>query len=382
VDAQRRWQPINSFTGFASMTTFTMLNNVGFGSGWVLGRDGPNSMRTDNGGLSWTFMPVISGLPLPRVALTSIASSSETSVVTVGAGFAILASFLHSTDGRTLEVFSLFDELPILVFMSHVAPVPGVRDKYVALGSLDIISDAFERIEGYAVTVDGGVTWTVSRLDRRVVTSYAIAFGAFPSTNVWYMTGDDDLDGTRPRPNQTEVKKWGVWPTAAEKAAKKFERPVSKNDIGGVYKSNNAGNTWERVYWGSGIQAQKISCPTVTHCWITGKSEVGSQCGRGCIINTVDGGRTWNIQFSENEEWFDWFDLVMQNTLEGFATGGSVLNEEESGKFYRTVDGGRTWQLEVVPRSYPGMLSIDRNGGAYTIGTSSFVTGPVLFKYQ
>jgi len=322
-------------------------------------------------------MPVAGG-SLPRAALTSIAASSDTSVVTVGGGFAVIASFMHSLDGRNLEVFSVFNEIPIVVFRSQVQAVRGVRDTYVALGSMIILGDTTDREEGYAVTSDGGATWTVSQLDRSVVTSYSIAFGAFPTPDVWYMTGDDGGKNQ----NRTQPRKWGVYPTEADKEARRHERPITKDDLGGVYKSTDAGNTWQRVYWGAGISAQKITCPTTTQCWVTGKGAEGSECGRGCILHTSDGGLRWNIQLIENEEWFDWFDIIMHTPNEGFATGGSILADNESGKFYRTVDGGRTWTLDVVDLAYPGMLSIDRTGLAYTIGTTPFVTGPVIFKFQ
>jgi len=122
---QRRWQPINTYSGFETITDFQMLGPVGYATGWVLGRQGPNSQRTDDNGRTWNFMPIV-GDVLPRVALTAIAGASETSAITVGPGFAFLASFLHSKDGRNFEVFSNFNEIPFVNFMSLVRPIRGL----------------------------------------------------------------------------------------------------------------------------------------------------------------------------------------------------------------------------------------------------------------
>jgi len=209
--------------------------------------------------------------------------------------------------------------------------------------------------------------------------SYQIAYGAFPTPNTWYLSGNDGRGDARG--NQT-IERWGL-PLAERRELRKQQKPVTMNTIGGIYKTNDAGSSWSRVYTGQGIAAQKMSCVSPSECWVIAKgTEEHPTCDTACILYTEDGGVRWTIQHVDRDEWFDFYDIAFVNSREGFATGGSLLNEEEQGKFYRTSDGGRTWTFDLLEGVYPGILSVDKNGIAFSLGTATTVTGPVIYSYQ
>jgi len=213
-----------------------------------------------------------------------------------------------------------------------------------------------------------------------VFASYQIAYGAFPTPNTWYLSGNDG-EGSNISPKNHTPMKWGT-PLAELREQRELQVPVTLNTIGGIYKTTDAGNSWSRVYTGFGIVAQKMSCPTANECWVIAKGAEGTECDTACILYTEDGGVRWTIQVVDRDDWFDFYDIAFVNTRDGFATGGSLLNAQEQGKFYRTTDGGRSWSFDLLERSYPGILAIDNSGVAYSLGTNAFVTGPVVWSYM
>jgi len=74
--------------------------------------------------------------------------------------------------------------------------------------------------------------------------------------------------------------------------------------------------------------------------WIVGKE--------GLIMQTTDGGITWNTQHRDADEYFEAVFFINEN--EGWVCGW--------GDIYHTIDGGETWELQNTPPAAGGLTDI------------------------
>lgn len=93
---------------------------------------------------------------------------------------------------------------------------------------------------------------------------------------------------------------------------------------------------------GDGINWQQASVPlqtTLTSVFFL-DSKLGWAVGHDAtILNSVDGGLTWNIQQNKPDLEKPLLDIVFKNATEGLAIGAYGLS-------FRTADGGKTWVNE------------------------------------
>jgi len=100
----------------------------------------------------------------------------------------------------------------------------------------------------------------------------------------------------------------------------------------GLIKTVDGGENWDHVF-NDYLNLECISFVNESHGWAAGYE---------IIINTTDGGDSWNSQL-DNVEDTRFYDIYFTDTLHGWAVGG--LQSDESGIIYSTVNGGETWNL-------------------------------------
>ncbi len=73
-----------------------------------------------------------------------------------------------------------------------------------------------------------------------------------------------------------------------------------------------------------------------THGWVVGQNKTG--LGGGIILNTEDGGNSWQLQLYKAAHWFSSIDILDSQTIWVTGTGGFVY----------TTNGGQSWNESVV----------------------------------
>ena len=141
----------------------------------------------------------------------------------------------------------------------------------------------------------------------------------------------------------------------------------------GVYKSTDAGNTWE--FMGlkdsgqiGGIKVHPYNTNTV---WLAALgSPFGPNDERG-IFKTTDGGKTWKKTLFVNNETggrdieVDWEnpDILYAAMYRGFRKGWDIISggPASEGGIYKSTDGGETWKKisAGLPSKLIGKIDID-----------------------
>ena len=129
----------------------------------------------------------------------------------------------------------------------------------------------------------------------------------------------------------------------------------------GIYKSNDAGKTWEYLGLPQSQHIGKIILhPTNSNiAWVGAIGHLYSANKERGVYKTTDGGKTWKqvLYVDENTGVID-MDINPKNPDELYASAWyrtrRAWNFKESGKtsgIYKTNDGGNTWQLISTPAS-------------------------------
>ena len=100
----------------------------------------------------------------------------------------------------------------------------------------------------------------------------------------------------------------------------------------GLIKTVDGGENWDHVF-DDYVNLECISFVNESHGWAAGYE---------IIINTTDGGDSWNSQLANVED-TRFYDIYFTDTLHGWAVG--ELQSDESGIIYSTFNGGETWNL-------------------------------------
>ena len=136
---------------------------------------------------------------------------------------------------------------------------------------------------------------------------------------------------------------------------------------GGVWKSENGGQTWEGVWEDAPVQS--IGAVAVFQAdpeivWVgTGGGRLGVGGGPGAgLYKSSDGGRTWTFLGMEETEGVQRIVLHPADPLVAYlGVLGSPWGRGDAGGVYRTRDGGETWSrvLRLQGRTGVGELRMD-----------------------
>jgi photosystem II stability/assembly factor-like uncharacterized protein len=150
-----------------------------------------------------------------------------------------------------------------------------------------------------------------------------------------------------------------LWATSASVA-------WAVGDFGSMYRSVDAGATWEPVESTTTQALQDIAFVDSSNGWAVGGTRVET---------TVDGGSTWNPRFPPGDH--SWYGV-------GCATASTVCvagvdNDGPSGCIMRTTDGGANWlQVYTAPTNVPRLTGVtfvsENEGWAWGLSASLYHT--------
>lgn len=130
---------------------------------------------------------------------------------------------------------------------------------------------------------------------------------------------------------------------------------VVVGDRGHILRSKDDGRTWTQCTVPTRAMLTGVSFPDALHGWAVGHD--------GVILNTVDGGETWQRQDKGDDLETVYLDVLFLDAQRGFVIGAY-------GKFMATGDGGKTWQP-----SSPSGHDIHYNHLAVSPGGILFLAG-------
>lgn len=123
---------------------------------------------------------------------------------------------------------------------------------------------------------------------------------------------------------------------------------------GAIYKSEDSGESWERLRQPDDTKLQDIYFLDANKAWVTGIN--------GIFLSTSDGGKTWKSAVvgapsdTYNAVWFI-------DELNGFLAGG-VNTQTNQGLIYSTNDGGIQWlKYDIAGMAISDMVFLDNNTG-------------------
>jgi len=161
-------------------------------------------------------------------------------------------------------------------------------------------------------TINGGGTW-----EEMFDTTYYLNDVSFPDTLNGWVVGESHI----------YVGLWGF-----------------------ILHSNDGGETWiqDSIVWGRPLRAIHFVDPD--NGWIVGGGYASSSGYYHCIImNTNDGGITWNNQFEHNSrKGYYLFSVYFTDSLNGWSSGGGWNNSKI---ILKTNDGGNNWDTTYFNNS-------------------------------
>ena len=126
-------------------------------------------------------------------------------------------------------------------------------------------------------------------------------------------------------------------------------------DHGVIWKSSDHGRSWQLIDAGVRTTWRSICFLTDQVGWIAGGGiEAHTRQGRGMVVATRDGGRTWNQCTSPILT--DLFVVRFFNLQQGVAVGESSAAHPTG--IFITDDGGRTWK-SIPGKNYSGWRTAD-----------------------
>lgn len=97
----------------------------------------------------------------------------------------------------------------------------------------------------------------------------------------------------------------------------------------------------------SDLRFKDVKFVNSTHGWIVGEDLAGKY--GGVVINTKDGGDSWNLQFNNTSLYHDQIDVIDTHTI--WITG--------QGSLYYSNDGGLSWNESIVVTGSSGMSVVE-----------------------
>ncbi|WP_419186075.1 WD40/YVTN/BNR-like repeat-containing protein [Rohdeia mirabilis] len=285
--------------------------------GYAISIDGTFS-RTTDGGASWSVVMDLTPSfldPLPNTTAIEFVGANE--VWVIGG-----ETFMHSIDGGATWSQAA---VPVDTWAHAAAFADALHG--VAVGD----SGNLVRTE------DGGLTWTT------VDTPYGqrlwdVSF----SGGVGYVCGanglllrSDDFGATWSQISS------GAAHTARDVDALDAHRAWVAYENGEIALTTNGGQLWERIQVDGFDEYGDLWCIDffdANNGWAAGMQQVFGLADDGQIARSVDGGRTWTLQFAVTNFEFFGLEALDEDTAIAFGRGNFA-----SSAFVRTEDGGATW---------------------------------------
>jgi photosystem II stability/assembly factor-like uncharacterized protein len=138
---------------------------------------------------------------------------------------------------------------------------------------------------------------------------------------------------------------------------------------GGVWKTLNAGVTWEPVF--DDQPSYSIGCVTIDPCnphtiWVgTGENVGGRHAGYGDgVYRSTDGGKTWKNMGLQQSERISEIIVHPENSNTLFvAAQGPLWSKGGERGLYKSDDGGESWRLVLSDNEWTGVTDIALDPG-------------------
>jgi WD40 repeat protein len=131
------------------------------------------------------------------------------------------------------------------------------------------------------------------------------------------------------------------------------------DDTGTLWRTQDGGRSWEPSWRLPSLTFDTISSypelefADTLHGWLDIGYFLGAGSGRDELMETVDGGRTWELViFDGSDQWENWVRGILGgmdfiDPLHGWATSGHPYNDAKT--IHWTSDGGHTWRTQELP---------------------------------
>eukprot|EP01100_Stratorugosa_tubuloviscum_P005635 TRINITY_DN2514_c0_g1_i1.p1 TRINITY_DN2514_c0_g1~~TRINITY_DN2514_c0_g1_i1.p1 ORF type:complete len:420 (+),score=238.97 TRINITY_DN2514_c0_g1_i1:47-1261(+) len=329
------WQILNNHLA----TILLGISFVDVQQGWVTGGQnglGPIILKTTNAGQNWTNCEH----SIQSMTFMDIAMSDAQHGICTGLGLGKVAEgTVYTTDGDNWILSETHTEVE--AFQSA-----GAIDNHTVwqVGTWVSLQGSGN---GVMISVDGGRTFSENSWPDLTEARY----GSFlNSTTGWISGGLWPMSESQSESQSHPILKKSMW-----FGLDKFGQPIIKSPkeikAGGGYqaviaKTQDGGKNWDVQF--SDLDAyfyfNEIAFTDEKNGWVVGEGTNSTTGAAAAYIwNSVDGGKTWNQQLFVDQGTM--VGISMISAKEGWAVGG-VVSPKPVGKIWHTTDGGKTWNDE------------------------------------
>ena len=209
---------------------------------------------------------------------------------------------------------------------------------------------------GVLTSVDGGKDWVAAPWPAAVSAYTEARYGAFPSANVWYVTGGSWPSSSEFQHGPTcmsvsQKTCVEVGPQHADAIMRVRDRRLARSNgyTGLLSKTSDGGATWEVQYNTTGqFYFNDIGCADENTCYAVAEGFSDGSAPGARIFATKNGGTSWTQQFIDQRGQASLGRIHVVSATEAWAAGGYVNAPDSTpyGSFFHTVDGGATWTQE------------------------------------
>lgn len=309
------------------------------------------SFVDDNNGFVTTGTSIINtkdgktfkNMKVQQSTLMVLAVAAQTANSSVLSGVALGSTAnQYTTDGETYQVSD--DTLKAQVDECQDVENGWDVNTYLATG-------VFGMKHGIAVSTNGGAHFTKYDWDYSNAMS-SPRYSSSPSSSVWYISGgafpesnDTALystHGITHRSKYVHIKNGQVGSEPSLILSPPTVDPDTVGFLANIQKTTDGGKSFTTVFEDltSGFYFNEIDCPTVDICFAAAEGDIGAY-----IYNTVDGGKTWNVQMTAPAG-ESLTAVSMMSATEGYVAG-AMLTGKLMGHVYYTSDAGATWTLQA-----------------------------------
>lgn len=386
LDSQHGWAAGNGFFHTSNGGQVWVQDNS-FGSvydlffldaqhGWACGNGGV-AYRTVDGGLNWAYSTVG-----PITTLSSIFFVSASLGWTLNIDGEIYKSTdggatwtpNHSSGGHYLSTLRFFDSqegwaIGGDTFLHTTNGGQSWTAAAVPIGTWSHGADFADRLHGISVgeygnitvTSDGGQSWSTIQPIGSGPRLWAVRFADASHATYCGETGGIEYSADAGH-SWTNLQSGGMGNTHALDAVDAMHAWAA-NDGFEVLRTVDGGAHWERTGvtgFDEYSRIQDVDFVDTSNGWAVGRQEFFGG-GTGHIAHSIDGGSTWQIQFSANDAYFDSVKAIDAQTAFAF---GWVPPPFAQSYWMRTIDGGQTWtNLATGPSASASVDFVDRNTG-------------------
>ncbi len=137
--------------------------------------------------------------------------------------------------------------------------------------------------------------------------------------------------------------------------------------VGVILVSTDGGTSWKEPASYPGDVLSSVSCPTVSTCYASGSSILGSEGFNGLpgmVVKTINGGSTWSVLQPAGKDTPELNGIACSSATQCVVSGGSLLNGLEGGSGvsgglgFTTTNGGASWNKSAFPSGSQPVMRI------------------------